>query len=214
MLRLLNPANGPVGGYRFIDPDTNFVYSKAYKTFDELAAHVKVYRDQNKLLPIESFREVWENWICNQFGMEGKCCPVEADIQRSFEQYISGAKAYVRKLISNEKFVSKETAERRAATCVDCNQNLANIGHRMSQFYTDKFMMHQTGGKRTSHDDKLFTCKLCTCLIRSKIHYPSREIAASLTDTDIGRMSREPKSLRNGQPLRCWQLLALEESKK
>lgn len=213
MLRLLNPDIGPVGGYRFIDPDTHFVYDKGYSNFEELEKHVSEYRKQNKLSKIEEFRSVWEHWICNEFGMESKCCGVSADIERSFEQYLSGAKAYVRRLLSKSNFVTKEQAEARAAVCVDCDQNLANIGHRMSQMYTDRFMIHQTGGKRTSFDSKLFTCKICTCLLRSKVHYPSKEVAASLSDTEVGKLTRTPRSVSTGHPLKCWQVTALEESK-
>lgn len=214
MLRLLNPNVGPVGGIRFVDPDTKFEYNKPYRTFEDLAAHVKQYRDQNKLLPIEEFRAVWENWICHEFEMEKNCCVVSADIERTFEQYIAGAKAYVRRLFSKEKFVSKEIADRRAGICVDCTQNLHNIGHRMSQFYTDRFMLHQTGGKRTKHDDKLFTCKICTCLLRSKVHYPIKEVAESLSDTEVGRLNREPRSISTGQKLQCWQSVAVEEARE
>lgn len=214
MLRLLNPNVGPVGGIRFIDPDTQFQYNKPYQNFEELEAHVKEFRDQNKLPPIEDFRQVWENWICHEFGMEKNCCPVSADVERTFEQYIAGATSYVRRLFSKEKFVKASDSEKRASRCVDCNQNVANIGHRMSQFYTDRFMLHQTGGKRTSQDKKLFTCKICTCLLRSKVHYPAKEVAASLSDTEVGRLAREPRSLTNGQPLRCWQLDCIEEAKE
>lgn len=213
MLRLLNPGVNPVGGIHFVDPDTQFAYSKPYRNFEELEDHVKQHRDQNKLPPIESFREVWENWVCNEFGMEDKCCPVTADIERSFEQYVQGAKAYVRRLFSKEKFVKAADAEKRAALCIDCNQNLVNIGHRMSQFYTDRFMLHQTGGKRTSLDAKLYTCKVCTCLLRSKVHYPASEIAASITDTELGQLNRLPKSITTGRPIKCWQAQCVEETR-
>lgn len=211
MLQLINPKVGPVGGIRFVDPDTQFAYDRLYRNFEELEAHVTQHRDQNKLPPIEDFRRVWENWICNEPGMEGKCCPVSADIERSFEQYVAGAKAFVRRAFSKNKLASAIDAEKRAARCADCTQNLANIGHRMSQFYTDKFMLHQTGGKRTSLDSRLYTCKICTCLLRSKVHYPAKEVAASLSDTEVGRLSREPKSISTGQPLRCWQLDCVDE---
>jgi len=214
MLRLKSPHIGPVGGIRFVDPDTKFEYNKEYKTVEELEAHVKEHRDQNKLPPIEDFRQVWENWICYEFEMDAKCCPVAEDIKRSFEQYAAGAKAYVRRLLSKEKFVKQDVAEKRAATCVDCNQNLANIGHRMSQFYTDRFMRHQVGNRFTSLDKQLYTCKICTCLIRSKVHYPSKEVAESLSDTEVGRLTREPRSLSNGQKLRCWQSECVEEARE
>lgn len=213
MLRLLNPNVAPVGGYRFVDPDSGFVYTKEYRTFEDLASHVKTYREQNKFLPLDDFRRVWENWICQEFGMERSCCPVEADIARNFEQYLSGAKAFVRRIVSKETLVTQKVAERRASTCVDCDKNQANMGHRMAQLYSDKVMGHMTKGKSTSLDTKLFTCAVCTCILRPKVHFPSKEVAESLSDTDIGRLNREPKSLSTGKHLHCWQLDAVEEVK-
>lgn len=213
MLRLLNSSVGPVGGFRFIDPDNGFSYDRGYRTFEELASHIEEHRKQNKLPPIESLREVWENWICQEFGMEKNCCAVSADISRTFDQYVSGAKALVRRALSSDPFVSPGEAEVRSSICVDCNQNLANIGHRMSQMYSDNWMVHQIGNRATSQDSKLFTCKVCTCLLRAKVHYPDAEVAASLSDTDIGRLHREPKSLRTGQHLDCWQLHSLNATK-
>lgn len=213
MLRLLNSHTHPVGGIRFVDPDTDFLYNRPYRSFEELASHVEEYREQNKLTPIENLREVWENWVCQEFGMEKKCCPVSEDIKRNFEQYVKGAKAWIRTLLKKDKWVAQEEAERRAAICADCNQNLINIGHRHSQFYSDRFMAYQTGGRKTKNDAKLYTCKVCTCLLKSKVHYQDNEVASSLTDAEVGKLMREPKHLSNNTPLKCWQLEALEKSK-
>lgn len=213
MLKLLNSHTHPVGGIRFIDPDTDFTYNRSYKSFEELEAHVIEYREQNKLPPIDNLREVWENWICQEFGMEGKCAPVGENIKRTFEQYIKGGRAWIRTLLKKDKWVSQEEAEKRAATCADCNQNLVNIGHRHSQFYTDKFMQYQTGGRKTKNDVKLYTCKVCTCLLRSKVHYQDDVVAESLSDTEVGKLMREPKHLSTKAPLRCWQVNSLEKNK-
>lgn len=213
MLKLLNPHVNPAGGLRFVDPDTDYEYSKPYETFEQLEAHVQEYRKQNKLPPLDEFRQVWENWICQEFGMETRCCPVGEDIKRNFEQYMKGAKAWIRTIFKKEKWVSQEEANRRAAVCVNCNQNLINIGHRMSQFYTDKFMRHQVGNRKTPSDNKLYTCKICTCILRSKVHYNSKEVSDSLTSTEIGRLSYEPKDVSTRRPVKCWQLQTVEENK-
>lgn len=213
MFKLINPGLVPVGGFHFVDPDSGFEYSKPYRTFEELHDHVKSYRTQNRLHEIEDFRRIWENWICQEFGMEKSCCPVEDNIARNFEQYLSGAKAFVRRKVSSEPLVDQAEAERRAATCVDCTKNQGNMGHRLGQMYTDRFMIHLTKGKRTSLDAKLFTCSVCTCLMRPKVHFPASEVAESLGDTDIGRLHREPKSLTTGKHLHCWQLSCIEDMK-
>lgn len=203
----------PVGGFRFVDPDTKFEFNRQYRTFEELSAHVFEYRKQNKLPEIEEFRKVWEHFICHEFGMEKMCCNVDADIERSFEQYLSGARFFVRKIFKGSEFVSQEIAESRAKVCDDCNQNRVNIGHRMGQMYTDAMMGYMTKGKKTSLDNELKTCNICTCLLRPKVHFPSKEVAESLSDAEVGRLTREPKSLKTGRHLQCWQLAAVEEAK-
>lgn len=215
MLKFLQPNVSPVGGYTFIDPDTGFRYGP-HKDFATLDKHVNTYRSQNKLEPIEKFRAVWEHYVCmNVPSMQLKCCPVAEKVKRNFEQYYSGAKAYVKSMMmGTSAFVDKEEAEARASVCVNCTSNVKNIGHSHSQFYTDGFMRAQVGTRSTSHDKKLFTCRECTCLNRAKVHYNPEVVAENLSPRDIANMKTKPRDIRTGQRLRCWQLDAIEQANK
>ena len=114
------------------------------------------------------------------------------------------------KLLGYKSFVRKEIAESRAKICSDCQENLVNIAHRHAQAYTDGLMLKEVGGRKTSLDTKLFTCRLCTCVLRAKVHYRSGMVAEGLSQKLVARLKTIPKTL-SGKPLRCWQLTAYEK---
>lgn len=213
MQKLIHPNIKPLGGYKFRDPDTGFDYNLKYRTFEELEQHVIRYRAQNNLERIDNFRAVWEAYVCaNTPGMAAKCCDVAENVKRSFEQFWSGAKAYVKAVIQgDEAFVDAEIAEKRAQQCVNCQSNVRNIGHHHAQFYTDNFIRRQIGSRSTSVDDKLRTCRICTCILRAKVHYKDEIVAEALSETELGKLMREPRTL-DGKRFQCWQVTAALES--
>lgn len=211
MLKFIKTTTVPIGGYTFKDPDTGFDFGK-HKTFDSLELHVHTYREQNRLDEISEFRTVWEAYVCSNIPQMRKlCCPVAESVKRKFTQYFSGAKAYIRAaFMQDDAFVDQETADYRASVCGDCTNNVRNIGHSHSQFYTDKFMRAQVGARKTPYDKDLFTCRICTCLNRAKVHYRDDIVADSLKSSEIARMRTTPRSVSTGTPLRCWQLEAVD----
>lgn len=215
MLKFVRPDISPIGGYTFQDPDTKHNYGR-HASFQDLERHVQAYRAQNNLPEIEKFRVVWEHYVCaNTPEMKTRCCPVSANIKRNFQQYWSGAKAYVKAMFhGDDSFVEQEEANARASVCASCTSNLKNIGHNLAQFYSDKFMRSQIGVRKTEYDAKLFTCRECTCLTRSKVHYSDELVADSLTPQEIGRLATNPRHTKTGGPLRCWQLDAIEQARK
>lgn len=207
MRKLINPQIAPVGGYRFIDPDTGFAYDRKYASLEELSNHVQQYREANGLPRIEKFQAVWEAYVCaNVPQMDGRCCPVGEDISRKFTQYWAGAKAYVKAAIAGAAaFVSQEEADRRAAICAGCSENVRNYGHSHAQFYSDKFIQGQIGNRKSAYHDKLHTCRVCTCILKAKVFYDPNIVASSLSDTEVGSLMRKPVDA-NGRRIKCWQL--------
>lgn len=202
MLKFIRQEEVPIGGFGFTDPDTYKVFSPSnYNTFEELEEHVQRYRQQNGLPEIENFREVWQHYVCSNISaMQGKCCPVEANISRNFKQYVSGAKVYIKALFQKEeeKFVDQAEAERRADICLHCPLNQKNYGHSFAQYYTDKMMRKSVGNRKVSKWHLLYTCGGCTCILNSKVWFSDKIVGQSLMREDISKM-------RLHNP-RCWQL--------
>lgn len=203
MKKFVNPNIAPIGGYVFCDPDTGKHFS--YPSYAELESAVQKYREDKDLPRIAKFRAVWEHYICeNVAGMEGRCCQVAEYIKRSFEQFWQGGKSFVRAAVAGKAaFVDQTTADRRAAICKQCDQNVKNIGHR--NFYTDTAIKQQVGQRRSVHHDDLHTCKICSCILKAKVFYNNKIVAGSITDTELVQLTRRPRDAA-GRPLRCWQL--------
>lgn len=214
MKKLVNPQVVPIGGFKFKDPDTGFDFVEDYKNFEELEAAVQAYRENNKLPRINAFRAVWEHYICENVPlMGGRCTDCAENIKRTFKQYFVGGKSFVKAILAGAKaFVSQEVADRRSAVCAECDQNVRNIGHAHSQFYSDKYIKAQVGARKSFHHEKLKTCKICTCILQAKVFYDDEIVASSITDDELVKLTRLPRD-KHGRRLKCWQLECLEKDK-
>lgn len=209
MKRFVNPQIAPIGGFQFVDPDTGQVFRAA--TYTDLETQVQTYRQQNNLPRIPKFRVVWEHYSCeNVPGMLSRCCDVADAVKRTFGQYFRGGKSYVRALLKGETaFVDQIVADRRAAICKQCDQNVVNYGHSNSQYYSDKFIKRQIGSRRSKFHDDLHTCKICSCILKAKVFYNDDIVAGSITDSELVQLTKKPKDT-SGRHLKCWQLQALQ----
>ena len=204
MLKLLNENRAPVGGWRYVDPDSSFRYEKGYRSLEELLEHIRNYRAQNGLKPIPKLRMVVQDWLCHEVSMGRQCCPVQ-NVVRGLRHYLRGAKIYAQTVLRGQEFVSQEVAEQRAEICVCCPKNVINSHHDSMQEYTDRKIMELVGDKTTSNDDKLFTCEVCTCVLAAKVHFPKSLIAESLTKDEKTILESVTED-RDGAPMKCWQL--------
>lgn len=209
--RLRNKLLTPPGGWRFEDPDTGFKFS-GYSTFRELLNHVRNYRLQNKLTVPSGIAALIECWLCEQPKME-RYCREEGDVvtRRTVRQYASGAIAASKVIVSRDGISSQEEAERRAIICVNCPHNKLNKEHSRLRRYSDNFVKWAIGSfRKTSLDDKLFSCEVCSCPLRAKVHTAIKIVRESLTEEDKARL---PMGLpgRDGSPVYCWQIENIRE---
>lgn len=206
MKHLIDPRRAPVGGWRYVDPDTDYKYQQRYKNLDELCDHVKRYRAQNDLEPIHGLKPIIEAWICEQPGMRYQCAKVKEKVARNFRQYMSGAKAY---LVAASKgdaaFEDKEWAEKRAEMCVKCPHNVFDTDDDLAKNYSNDFMREQVGDRSTSLDDNLHTCRVCSCILKHKVHYKHRIVSGSLTKKEKEDLPSRELNLE-GERFTCWQL--------
>lgn len=205
MKQLLQANFAPPGGWRFVDPDTGFKFKKRYRSLEELVAHVTSYRKQNGLSEIPKLSFVIEDWLCAQPNMAGRCKEVKIP-SRTFAQYVKGAKSAAKMLIQgNDAFVDDEVAEARAALCVKCRHNKKNEQHSKLERYTDKYVKDIVGEKTTSVDEQLFSCEVCTCPLRPKVHISQKIIEESLSKKERRLLSMGLWDI-NGKIFDCWQV--------
>src|SRR5262245_51890783 len=104
----------------FVDPDTKYQYEAATK--EKLVEHIKGYRQQNRLKPIEFLDIILENYWCGLPENMGKCEPVP-QLKRGLLHYIEGGVALLEN-IAMRRMVSVQEAERRAQICSTCIYNV------------------------------------------------------------------------------------------
>lgn len=213
MKRLKDPNITPPGGWRFKDPDTGLDYNRRYKNRDELFSHIRKYRAANRLQPLEKLQAIVERWICAHAAAAGACR--EEPKTRSVKQYIEGLTAVVRaKLASDsDRLCNQLVAEARAATCVRCPHNKFNAKQSKLEEYTDNYVQSLVGSRRTPSDDKLFSCEVCSCPLRAKVHFGQKLVEGSLTAEERVLLPAGLPGL-DGLPLYCWQTNPIELEKE
>jgi len=201
----------PPGGWRYVDPDTGFKFKKRYNSFADLVKHVESYRNHNKLPKIPKLEMVIQSWLAEQPNMARYVHDVSVK-DRSLLQYLSGAKAAVKMLWEGERaFELQVIAEKRAQMCLRCRHNKPNKSDSDLRRYTDEYVQDIVGQRKTPFDDKLFTCEICSCALRPKVHIVQKIVEESLTRS-------EKRALRmglwdiEGKLFDCWQVKPVKES--
>lgn len=211
MKKLLDEKTTPPGGWRFIDPETGYNFHRSYSTLDQLVDHINSYRAENRLDPLPDTRAIVMHYICSKPRSAGRCVPVRYG--RSLSQYLAGLNAAIKMAVrpQNKGYVPAGVSEKRAETCVRCPYNKLNQNHSSLGHYSDRAVQALVGARTTSQDGKLFSCSICTCPLRSKVHVAQDIVEASLSAPERVRLPQGLPGLDN-QPLYCWQIKPVEES--
>lgn len=186
----------------FTDPDTGFQYEA--KTRDDLIKHIRTYREQNQLEPIEMLAATIENFQCRLPENSASCEP-SPDLARGFLQTIRGGVALIKRVFFGAKYLaSQEEADRRSEICINCPANV-NPDPKTSKYtaWADEIALHSTNGLKSKHHKKLFNCTVCTCPLRAKVFYKG---PFSLSKHEVREMNRVNP--------RCWQLNNIKLERK
>lgn len=195
----------PPEGWRYVDPDTGFKFRRRYDSLKSLVAHVASYREHNELLKIPKLERVIQDWLCNQPHMERYCREVSVT-DRTLMQYLRGAKAVAKIWIRGERALEPvEVAEARAALCLKCRHNKRSSEDSKLRHYTDEYAQEIVGERVTSVDDKLFSCEICSCTLRPKVHISQKIVEESLSSHERRVLSMGLWDVY-GRLFDCWQV--------
>lgn len=213
MRELRQKNKTPPGGWRYTDPDTGFFFNERYSTLSELTGRVKQYRLFNNLLPIPNLSLVIEDWLCCQERMEVHCRDVKI-VSRTLKQYLKGAEASAKMMLAGEQaYVSQQIADARAEVCAGCRHNKKNDKHSRLERYTDKYVQSMVGDRKTSLDDKLFTCEICSCPLRPKVHVSQKIIQEALTRKERKILNIPLLGFDGETKFYCWQTRSVKLKK-
>lgn len=208
-LRLIDARVSPVGGWRWLHSRAKRVFQATSR--DELLQKIENYERANGMAPTPNLAGEIESWICYQPGNERRCLGVMHRGRKALE-YAAGTVAYLTaKMMGDRAFIDEATATRRAKVCANCPHNLLNENDSKLQYYTDEAMKEQIGDRKTEHDDKLFTCAICSCLLRAKVHFSREIVNRSLPHRVRLALPRGRFRGKDGRLLTCWQLVEPRE---
>jgi hypothetical protein len=171
----------------FVDPDTKYQYEAATK--EKLVAHIRGYREQNRLKPIESLDIILENYWCGLPENMGKCENLPK-LKRGLLQYVKGGVALIENILM-KKMVSPVEADARAKICTGCPHNIFPDKSAFVQ-WSDEIAEASTGGLRTELHDKLGNCEVCSCTLKAKVWFG-------------GSLRLKPKEREMMKAVGCWQ---------
>lgn len=206
-MRQLKTHNvAPPGGWRYVDPTTEFKYDKQYRSLAELIEHVQTYRANNKLEPIPELEMVISEWLCYQPNTSYRVVPTP----RNPSQYFRGGLAMARAMLSKSPYCSQSSAEKRAETCARCMYNQVPESKGPIESMTDKAIQSIVGDRKTSKDQELFICIVCSCPLRAKVHFAQDIVEEEIREVERYRLPNGFPG-KDGKPLYCWQINPIKE---
>lgn len=117
---------------------------------------------------------------------------------RTISQWWQGTKAFAlinaREAAGHEVVVNPEKSASRAAVCVSCKpHNQVPSDASWLEKWANGKMRERIDGATTPHDDKLGICMICSCELRTIVHF----------DAELLRQTTSPNMLAK-LPEHCW----------
>lgn len=180
--------------FKFVDPDTNHVYSATTK--QDLIHKILSYRSQNRLPSLQAIEAVVENYLCNLPENMG-ACEQNNVFKRGLFPAIKGGIAILQSYLY-DKFASQEVADARADQCSKCPFNIYPDKPALVEL-ADNIAIACTKGRKSKYHNLLGNCEVCTCPLRAKVFYDG-EVDTLTTD-----------QVREMKTVNCWQLSLLKK---
>lgn len=115
---------------------------------------------------------------------------------------VAGVKIYTDWLGEGLKAVDRTLSEKRAAICAGCKENDPNpnwiqrLEAAAASHFNTLVEIKNDLELKTSHDDKLRSCQICDCPLKTKVHVPLPHILSQTSEKTM-------KALRAVSPA-CW----------
>lgn len=177
MLRLTNKSLIPPGGWRYTQtmPDGKEVKITA-PSYNHLLLRIELLRAGNGLDVSQGWQDRLEAEICEQCNLGPKRCkyeapPVYAPKQLTLHEILIFLAVVKSWLQTGREWVSQEEAERRAAICAACPNNVVIEGCTACSRLVEK-ITEVIGNRTTQYDHMLNGCQVCGCSNRVHNHLP------------------------------------------
>ena len=122
-----------------------------------------------------AYKKLWLEWLCEDMPRE--CVECGGQQRLTVSDMFRGTMTLVRHWANGADLESQETAEARAAVCVDCRYNVAmEVPYVRSGCCGSKVLSETMrlaiGAKKTSLNDRLNSCGICHCYLPAAVFTP------------------------------------------
>ena len=166
----------PNNAWRYKHPVTGMLFSDIL--YSSLLKKVRLHHQSNNL----PFSETeFEDTLCQQINDKSVCADGTKDspAPASKRTTIEEAAAFIRvagEWMKGREFVPQEEAERRAAICAACPENVKVEGCSACRNLVGR-LTQLLGRRKTSLDSKLQGCRVCGCSNVAQVHIPLDALA-------------------------------------
>lgn len=194
-LQLPNKTNCPPGGWKYRVPQTGqwFEGPSLANLIDQLKAH---YAANGYDVPGDLEQKI-EDSTCAR--MPDYCtgnnpAPLKPQLALTFHTVVQGSKTLLSWFANGREFVSTEKAEKRASVCAGCQFNEPPEGCTGCNIRSLRALVEKlVGGRKTSLDSRLKSCRVCYCQLAAKVWLPQPILWRHMEDEQKERL-----------PAHCW----------
>lgn len=165
----------PYGGMFVLNDTQNGLVGSA-TAFDGLLRAVREWRKANGLQNGLGLEDMVEQAVCAKYPQEcEQVSPLLPNRRKvfSFGEVIQGTRVMVTHKLAGSPLVSDEEANRRAAICAGCPNNISfqmPCGGRCGELET--VVNAIIGSRKTKHDGELRQCAICRCYLSAAVYVP------------------------------------------
>jgi hypothetical protein len=204
-MKLIAKGRTPYGG-SFVVRDPLSGQEIRASRFEVLVSRVIAARKANGLpvgLDIEA--EI-ETWCC--LSHPDECVDMDPAMPKrrrlTLTDVVHGAKVMASFLVGGSRLVSAEEAERRASVCAKCPLNLSYSRPCSVCAELRNLVLSMVGNKKTSQDDKLQVCNICSCELRAAVWLQLEDQCKGVTS------EMKPAFDYAGKTWGCWKASCLD----
>lgn len=183
----LNSINTcPPGGFKFWVEETKqwvpnpMVRSTGHLAIGDLMNELRQHYNANRIEMPPNLQLLVEDQLCR--NLPGGWCnesgvPVHdqhnPNWMLDFTRLRQGTETLLRWFVTSRKYVEQTEAERRAAICTSCPNNMTAVGCTSCNLPSIMAVINQIrSGRSTSRDAALNACSACGCSLKAKVWLP------------------------------------------
>lgn len=183
---ITNTSETPPGGWVYTEPSTGITFQ--HYSHNEWLNKIREHRLANEIPITADWKEELEDELCrnNPDWFPTICRRIGAKSgprRLSFAATMSFLQMLGKWVAGGAPYVDQQEAEERAAICSTCPHNVhSEFGCGACETQIRNIISTIGGHRSTSLDDKLFSCGICSCQLKSSVWFPVELQKSNLTN--------------------------------